>query len=141
MKKIVRLTESDLTRIVKRIIKEDMDYNETTEEFYEIQDMLIDMANNGKFVLHVADERNGTNDTYGDNESFSRTKKEVYVRINQPMYMVIVPRGTDKYFGRDFTDLLTKQFRAKFLKMNFSGDYGYAIEVRPKKFNEQGFYG
>ena len=141
MKRIVRLTESDLERIVKKIIKEDIDYNETTEEFYEIQDMMINLAEKGEFVLHVVDESNGTNDTYGDNESFSKTKREVYVRINQPMYMVIVPRGTDKYFGSNFTDLLTRQFRAEFPKMNFSGNYGYSIEVRPKKFMEQGFYG
>jgi hypothetical protein len=141
MKKIIRLTESDLARIVKRVIKENIDYNETTEEFYEIQDILVDLAEKGEFVLHVADESNGTNDTYGDNESFSNIKKDVYVRINQPTIMVIVPRSNDKYFGSNFTDLLTRQFEYEFPTMNFSGDYGYSIEVRPKKFMEQGFYG
>jgi len=141
MEKIIRLTESDLARIVKRVLKENIDYNEITEEFYEIEDMLIDLAENGGFVLHVTNDSNGTKDTYGDNESFSKTKNEVYVRINQPMYMIIVPRGFDKYFGGNFTDLLTRQFTNKFPKMNFSGSYGYSIEVRPKKFMEQGFYG
>jgi len=141
VKKIIRLTESDLDRIVKRVLIESIDYNEITEEFYEIEDMLIEMAEKGVFVLHVTNDSNGTTDTYGDDESFSKTKNEVYVRINQPTYMIIVPRGSDKYFGGNFTDLLTRQFTNKFPKMNFSGTYGYSIEVRPKKFMEQGFYG
>ncbi len=33
MAKIIRLTESDLARIVRRVIKEDFDYNETINEF------------------------------------------------------------------------------------------------------------
>lgn len=139
MNKIIRLTESDLSRIVKRVIKEYIDYDETIEEFYEIRDILIDYAEKGEFVLHINDNRN-PNETYGDSESFSNIKKDVYVRINQPTIMVIVPRSNDKYFGSNFTDLLIRQFENKFPKMNFSGDYGYSIEVRPKKFMEQGFY-
>lgn len=139
MKKIIRLTESDLSRIVKRVIKEYIDYSETTEEFYGILEILINLAEKGEFVLHINDNRN-PNKTYGDSESFSNIKKDVYVRINQPTFMVIVPRSDDKYFGSNFTDLLTQQFENKFPKMHFSGDYGYSIEVRPKKFMEQGFY-
>ena len=140
MKKIIRLTESDLVRIVKRIIKERIDYDETIDEFYEIKDMLVELAEKGEFVLHVTDERDGTKETYGVDKPFSRTKKIVYVRINQPTIMVIVPRSNDEYFGSNFTDLLTRQFINKFPNMNFSGNYGYSIEVRPKKFMEQGFY-
>ena len=89
MKKIVRLTESDLIRIVKRVIKEDFDYNEITEDFDKILDILIDMANNDKFILRVVDENEITDETYGENESFSNSKKEVYVRIKQPTNMLI----------------------------------------------------
>ena len=40
MKKVIRLTESDLTRIVKRVIKEQNQLN--GEEVYEIQTALND---------------------------------------------------------------------------------------------------
>lgn len=139
MKKIIRLTERDLTRIVKRVIRESIDYDETTEEFYKIKDILVDLAEKGEFILHINDNRN-PNETYGYNKSSYNIKKDVFVRINQPTIMVIVPRSDDKYFGSNFTDLLTRQFEYEFPTMNFSGDYGYSIEVRPKKFMEQGFY-
>lgn len=134
-----KLNESDLDRIVKRIIRESIDYDETTEEFYKIKDILVDLAEKGEFILHINDNRN-PNETYGYNKSSSNIKKDVFVRINQPTIMVIVPRSDDKYFGSNFTDLLTRQFEYEFPTMNFSGDYGYSIEVRPKKFMEQGFY-
>ena len=39
MKKIVRLTESDLTRLVKKVIKED---EETTDDYYRVMDNMIE---------------------------------------------------------------------------------------------------
>jgi len=142
MKKVIRLTESDLARIVKRVLKEDFDYNAITEDFYKIRDILIDMANNGEFMLRVIDESNLTDNTYGENESFSNTKKEVYVKIHQPTYMLIAPIGTDRYFRRDFMSFLSERFRNLFPEMNvttsFEDDY---ISIKPKKYVEQGYYG
>lgn len=146
MKKVIRLTESDLVRIIKRVIKEDFDYNEITEDFYKIRDILIDMANNGEFILRVVDERNPTNDTYGEgeNESFSNDKKKVLVKILQPMNMVIssLERGNNRYFTRDFISLLYDRLRNQFPEMYITVDVenGY-IQIRPKKYVKQGFYG
>ena len=39
MKKIVRLTERDLTRLVKKVIKED---EETTDDYYRVMDNMIE---------------------------------------------------------------------------------------------------
>ena len=39
MKKIVKLTERDLTRLVKRVIKED---EETTDDYYRVMDNMIE---------------------------------------------------------------------------------------------------
>jgi hypothetical protein len=143
MKKVIRLTESDLARIIKRVIKEDedFDYNAITEDFHKIRDVLINMANNGKFMLRVVDESNLTNDTYGENESFSNTKKKVFVKILQPTYMLIASVGTDRNFSRDFISLLSDKLRNLFPEMyvtaSFENDY---IAIKPKKYVEQGYY-
>ena len=39
MKKIVRLTERDLTKLVKKVIKED---EETTDDYYRVMDNMIE---------------------------------------------------------------------------------------------------
>ena len=141
MKKIVRLTESDLIRIVKRVIKEDFDYNEITEDFYKIRDILIDMANNDKFILRVVDENEITDETYGENESFSNSKKEVYVRIKQPTNMLISVITGDKYFRRDFITFLSERLRNEFPEMYVAPFENDHIKIKPKKYVEQGYYG
>jgi peptidoglycan hydrolase-like protein with peptidoglycan-binding domain len=63
MKKIIRLTESDLTRIVKRVIKEQNQLN--GEEVYEIQTALNDyfkmkkVMQNGKLYQIRVDSKWG----------------------------------------------------------------------------------
>jgi hypothetical protein len=144
MAKIIRLTESDLARIVRRVIKEDFDYNETINEFNEILFTLIELADKGNFVLRVVDEGRGINDTYGDTGEFETPrgfKKELYVRINHPTNMVIAPRGTDSHFSRDVVTSLLQRFEHRFPEMNFSTPYGNYIQIRPQKYVKQGLYG
>jgi peptidoglycan hydrolase-like protein with peptidoglycan-binding domain len=50
MKKVIRLTESDLTRIVKRVIKEQNQLN--AEEVYEIQTALNDYFKMKKVMMN-----------------------------------------------------------------------------------------
>ncbi len=64
MKKIVRLTESDLTRLVKRVINEmeDNSFHKKTEEngvFVSVKETM-----DGVFELYINDEENGFNEVY-----------------------------------------------------------------------------
>jgi hypothetical protein len=44
MKKVIRLTESDLTRIVKKVIKENEDYNEYYQSAYDVLEDISPLA-------------------------------------------------------------------------------------------------
>jgi len=99
------------------------------------------MAKNGKFMLHVVDENNLTDETYGENESFSNSKKEVYVRIKQPTNMLISVITGDKYFRRDFITFLSESLRNEFREMYVTPFEDDHIKIKPKKYVEQGYYG
>ena len=44
MKKVIRLKESDLTRIVKKVIKENEDYNEYYQSAYDVLEDISPLA-------------------------------------------------------------------------------------------------
>jgi hypothetical protein len=44
MKKVIRLTESDLVRLVKKIIKENEDYNEYYQSAYDVLEHISPLA-------------------------------------------------------------------------------------------------
>jgi len=122
---------------------DNIDYNEITGEFNEISDMLINMANKGAFVLTVVDESKNTTETYGNNQALKTphgTKREIHVMIKQPTYMLVSLGGAESSFASNTSDVLTQQFKSKFPELNFDND-GYNIEIKPKKFIKQGYYG
>lgn len=54
MKKIVKLTESDLTRIVRRVIKEQEEENLDNGGFFEFTDTMVGMENSSKSQISKA---------------------------------------------------------------------------------------
>jgi hypothetical protein len=64
MKKIIRLTESDLTRIVKRVIKENEEnlfHKKTNENGVFIS---VKETSDGVFELYISDENDGFGEVY-----------------------------------------------------------------------------
>ena len=141
MGKIIRLTESDLVRLVKRIIKEDFDYNETIDDFDKILNDLISLAERGEFILHVSGD--GEPKVYGKQSGTPLSHKndrDLFVRVNHPTNLVISPSGYDNSFVRQVSTLLFDRFNYKFPDLDFALD-GYNLQLRPKKYVEQGLYG
>jgi len=142
MAKIIRLTESDLVGLVKRIIKEDFDYNETINDFDEIIDDLISLAEKGEFILHVSSDRTKP-EVYGkqlETPLPHKNDRDLFVRINHPTNLVISPSGYDNSFVRQVSALLYERYKYKFPELDFALD-GYTMMLRPKKYVEQGLYG
>ena len=142
MAKIIRLTESDLQRIVRRVIKEDFDYNETINDFDEIIDDLISLAEKGEFILRVSSDK-AKPEVYGkqlETPLPHKNDRDLFVRIHHPTNLVISPSGYDNSFVRQVSALLHERYRHKFPEMDFALD-GYTMMIRPKKYVEQGLYG
>ena len=142
MARIIRLTEADLTRLVKRIIKEDFDYNETINDFDEILDDLISLAEKGEFILRVSGDMTKPK-VYGkqlETPLPHKNDRELFVRIHQPTNLVISPSGYDNSFVRQVSALLHERYKYKFPELDFALD-GYNMMLRPKKYVEQSLYG
>ena len=61
MKKIIRLTESDLTRIIKRVINESNQLNEGEEELKKMED-LISQGLDPLKAYYISQIKNGWKD-------------------------------------------------------------------------------
>ena len=142
MKKIIRLTESQLKDVIRKVIKEDFDYNETINDFDEILYDLIGLAEKGEFILHVSGNMMKP-EVYGkqlENPLPHKNDRDLFVRINHPTNLVISPSGYDNSFVRQVSALLYERYRYKFPEMDFALD-GYNMMLRPKKYVDQGLYG
>lgn len=144
MKKIIKLTESDLTRIVKRIINESLDDEYNTEnipEFDEILSDFIQMAENGDFFLVVEDFVKRERFEYGKKSGSPYGEpKKVSLMFNPPHIITIIVDGRNKDFGNVYSMMEDLRKKYRHLDIIMGGNLtqhdirmgiGNTIEIRP----------
>lgn len=147
MKKIIKLTESDLTRIVKRIINESLDDEYNTKnipEFDEILSDFIQMAENGDFFLVVEDFVKRERFEYGEKSGSPYGEpKKVSLMFNPPHMITIILDGRNKDFKnlgnvQSIMEDLREKYRhldiimgGNLTQHDISMGIGNTIEIRP----------
>ena len=96
MKKVIRLTETDLTRIVKRVIKEDDDEMGDSSITITVQDIFRE-------VKDVLNDYDGYDESMRD--MAMDLSEEILGRLQNDLSEILANYITD-YYGADIQDIL-----------------------------------
>ena len=140
MKKIIRLTESDLLRIVKRIISEQEAQGTTEQDLIKILESngfkSNDVSGQGKVDLSLADWYYGKKDEL---LSCYKTKKDGNIFFGRRTIRVRNPKYFSKYGINEVGDVAMRTYKFKFPldgdgKINYDNAIKeYITELIPKK--------
>ena len=144
MKKIIRLTESDLSRIVKRVIKEnekkDTLINMVKEDGWESISEMVGGSDNLKRLSEIDTPMkylNLFNDLNSMTDSLRPHWKMFFYNENNPIMMLIsnTTEGNKAYMGVGFMKTFSTDFdlsmedSKEYIKNWLSNSYGYEVDT------------